>query len=90
VLHTHGRHGPYHPPLHLLATRGGYDAQGERWEHLQDVPYDLLRRTWQWHLLTMRRQTLKTDALQRWVDTCFRQYPTGLVTNGHKGTVPLR
>jgi len=22
VLHTHGRHGQYHPPLHLLATSG--------------------------------------------------------------------
>jgi hypothetical protein len=28
VLHTHGRHGQYHPPLHLSATSGGYDAQG--------------------------------------------------------------
>jgi transposase-like zinc-binding protein/putative transposase len=35
VLHTHGRHGQYPPHLHLLATRGGYDAQGARWEHLQ-------------------------------------------------------
>src|SRR6266516_1197998 len=34
VLHTHGRNGQYHPHLHLLATSGGYDAQGERWEHL--------------------------------------------------------
>ena len=23
VLHTHGRHGPYHPHLHVLATSGG-------------------------------------------------------------------
>jgi len=23
VLHTHGRHGPYHPHLPLLATSGG-------------------------------------------------------------------
>ena len=28
VLHTHGRNGQYHPHLHLLATSGGYDAQG--------------------------------------------------------------
>ena len=35
VLHTHGRNGQYHPHLHLLATSGGYDGQGERWEHLQ-------------------------------------------------------
>jgi hypothetical protein len=38
VLHTHGRNGQYHPHLHLLATSGGYDDQGERWEHLQYLP----------------------------------------------------
>ena len=38
VLPTHGRHGPSHPPLHVLATGGGYDAQTERWEHLQSLP----------------------------------------------------
>jgi hypothetical protein len=88
VLHTHGRNGQYHPHLHLLATSGGYDAQGERWEHLQFLPYALLRRKWQWHLLTMLRQTLKTDAVHRLVDACFRQYPDGLVTNVQKGAVP--
>jgi predicted SnoaL-like aldol condensation-catalyzing enzyme len=88
VLHTHGRHGQYHPHLHLLATSGGYDAQGARWEHLQFLPYELLRRKWQWHLLTMLRQTLKTEAIHELVDACFRQYPHGLVTNVQKGQVP--
>src|SRR5262249_10155475 len=62
VLHTHGRHGQYHPHLHLRATSGGYEVQGARWEHLQYLPYDLLRRKWQWYLLTMLRQTLQTNA----------------------------
>jgi len=90
VLPTHGRNGQYHPHLHLLATSGGYDAQGARWEHLQYLPYALLRRKWQWHLLTMLRQTLKTDAVHRLVDGCFRKYPDGLVTNVQKGTVPAQ
>ncbi|MCA1838689.1 MAG: transposase, partial [Actinobacteria bacterium] len=90
VLHTHGRNGHYHPHLHVLATSGGYDAQGERWEHLQYLPYDLLRRKWQWHLLTMLRQTLKTEAMHQLVDTCFRKYPDGLVTNVQKGAVPTQ
>jgi hypothetical protein len=77
VLHTHGRHGQAPPPLHLLATRGGYDAQGARWEPLQYVPDALLR-----------RQPLQTDAVQRLIDACFRQYPDGLVTNVQQGTVP--
>jgi hypothetical protein len=88
VLHTHGRNGQYHPHLHLLATSGGYDDQGERWEHLQYLPYALLRRKWQWHLLTMLRQTLKTEAINEWVEACFRKYPNGLVTNVQKGQVP--
>jgi hypothetical protein len=87
-LHTHGRNGPYHPHLPVLATRGGDDAQGERWEHLQYWPYDLMRRTWQWHLLTMLRQTLATDAIQPLVDACFTQYPKGLVPNVQQGAVP--
>src|SRR5215468_2565887 len=90
VLHTHGRHGPYHPHLHVLATSGGYDAQADRWEHLQYLPYALLRRMWQWHLLTMLRQTLKTEAVAELVDTCFRTYPNGLVTNVQKGALPAQ
>jgi hypothetical protein len=88
VLHTHGRNGQYHPHLHLLATSGGYDAHGARWEPLRYLPYDLLRRKWQWHLLTMLRQTLKTEAINQLVDPCFRQYLGGLVANVQQGAVP--
>src|SRR5215468_4259597 len=88
VLHTHGRNGQYHPHLHVSATSGGLDGSGECWELLQDLPYGLLRRKWQWHLLTMVRKTLKSDVINRLVDTCCRQYPQGLVTNVQKGQVP--
>ena len=77
MFHPHGRHGPDHPPLHLLATSGGYEAQSERWEPLQSLPYALLRRKWQWHLLTMLRQTLQTEAIHQLVDACFRKSPDG-------------
>ena len=40
MLHPHGRQGPAHPPRHRLATSGGEEAQGARWEPLQDVPYE--------------------------------------------------
>jgi hypothetical protein len=36
----------------------------------------------------MMRQTLETDAIHQWVDTCFKKYPNGLVTNVQKGQVP--
>ena len=90
VLHTHGRNGQYHPHLHVLATSGGDDAHADRWEHLDYLPYALLRRTWQWHVLTMLRQTLKTEAVAQLVDACFRQYPNGLVTHVHKGALPAQ
>jgi hypothetical protein len=81
VIHTHGRNGQYHPHLHLIATSGGYAEAGECWEHVQYLPYALLRRKWQWHLLSTLRKTLETDAMKRLVDVCFRKYPNGLVTN---------
>jgi hypothetical protein len=88
VLHTHGRHGPYHPHLPVSATSGGYEGPGARWEHLTSLPYELLRRQGQWPLLTMLRQTLKTAMLNAWVDACCRQDRTGLVPHGQKGQVP--
>ncbi|HEY5863961.1 MAG TPA: transposase [Candidatus Tectomicrobia bacterium] len=90
VLHTHGRNGQYHPHLHLIATSGGFDEQGQRWEHLQYLPYELLRRKWQWYLLRMVRKTLKSDTVNRLVDACFTKYPNGLVTNVQKGRVPAQ
>jgi len=72
----------------VIATSGGYDGLGERWEHLQYLPYELLRRKWQWHLLSTLRTTLATDAIKQLVDVCFRKYPNGLVTNVQKGQVP--
>ncbi len=88
VLHTHGRNGQSHPHLPLRAPSGGYDAQGARWEHLQFLPYERLRRKWPWHVLTMLRQTLQTETIDQLVDAWFRQYPHGLVTNVQKGPVP--
>jgi hypothetical protein len=88
VIHTHGRNGQYYPHWHMMATSGGYEREGECWEHLTYLPYDLLRRKWQWHLLSTLRQTLETDAINELVDRCFRKYPNGLVANVQKGKVP--
>ena len=38
----------------------------------------------------MVRHTLQTEAIHQLVDTCFRKYPNGLVTNVQKGAVPLQ
>src|SRR5918998_3660686 len=50
----------------------------------------MLRKKWQWHLLTMLRQTLKNKEINRLVDPCYTRYPNGFVTNVQKGDVPSR
>ena len=58
--------------------------------HLDSIPYPLLRKKWQWHLLTMLRQTVQSKGLQQLVDTCYTRYREGFVTNVQKGDVPAR
>jgi len=90
VIQTHGRNGQYNPPLHIMATSGGWAQQARQWVHLDSLPYSMLRKKWQWHLLTMLRQTVKTQEMKRLVDACYTRYREGFVTNVHKGDVPSR
>jgi hypothetical protein len=90
VIQTHGRHGQYNPPLHCIATSGGWDHKGHQWIHLDYVPYPLLWKKWQWHLLTMLRQTVKRKEIHRLVDVCYTRSREGFVTNVQKGEVPAR
>ena len=90
VIQTHGRNGQYNPHLHIIATSGGWDPQAKQWVHLDYVPYRLLRKQWQWSLLTMLRQTVQTQEMQRLVDVCYTRYREGFVTNVQKGDVPSR
>src|SRR5262249_32453300 len=50
----------------------------------------MLRQKWQWHLLTMLRQTVKTPEIRRLIATCYTRYREGFVTNVQKGEVPTR
>jgi Putative transposase/Transposase zinc-binding domain len=90
VVQTHGRNGQYNPHLHVIATSGGWDQQAQQWIHLDYVPYSMLRKQWQWPLLTMLRQTVKTSEIRRLIDTCYTRYRAGFVTNVQKGDVPTR
>jgi hypothetical protein len=90
VRQTHGRNGQYNPHLHCIATSGGWDHKGQQWLHLDDGPYAMLRQKWQWHLLTMLRQTVQTNAINRLGDACYTRYREGCVTNVPKGDVPSR
>jgi len=90
VIQTHGRNGRDNPHLHIIATSGGWEPQARQWIHRDDVPYRLLRKKWQWYLLTMLRQTVQTSTIKRLVDVCDTRYREGFVTNVPKGDVPSR
>jgi hypothetical protein len=90
VVQTHGRNGQGNPHLHVIATSGGWEQQAQQWIPRDSLPYSRLRQTGQGYLLTMLRQTVKTSAIRRLVDTCYTRYREGFVTNVHKGDVPTR
>ena len=90
VIQTHGRKGQYTPHLHVIASRGGWDAAAQQWRHLDSVPEALWRKKGQWHLLTRLRQTVQTPQRRRLVETGSTRYRAGFVTNVPKGDVPAR
>jgi hypothetical protein len=90
VVQTHGRSGQYNPHLHIIATSGGWDQEAKQWAHIAYLPYSMLRKKWQWYLLTMLRQTLQSREINRLIDICYTRYRNGFVTNVQKGDVPSR
>jgi len=79
VLQTAGRSATYNPHLHVIMTDGGLRADGT-WQRLGYLPYDLLHRTWQTHVLQMITTRLAGDAqAQQLVAEMRRRYPKGFV-----------
>jgi len=79
VLQTAGRSATYNPHLHVIMTDGGLRTDGT-WQRLGYLPYDLLHRTWQTHVLAMIATRLAGDeAAQRLVAEMRRRYPQGFV-----------
>jgi len=90
VIQTHGRNGQYNPHLHIISTSGGWDAQAEQWVRLGYLPYPMLHKKWQWYVLEMCREALKTNEMNALVKTCCTKSPNGFVANVQKGDVPSR
>ncbi len=90
VLQTHGRSGRYNVHLHIIATSGGMDQQTQKWVHLGYLPYEILHKKWQWHLLEMLKRQLDTQEIEKLVDYCYKKYPNGFVAHVQKGDVPNR
>lgn len=79
VLQTAGRSATYNPHLHVIMTDGGLRPDGT-WQRLGYLPYDLLHRTWQAHVLQMIATRLAgNERAQALVAEMRRRYPNGFV-----------
>jgi hypothetical protein len=87
VLQTAGRSGHYNPHLHILLTGGGLNPQGQ-WVPVSFIPYEIMHRKWQYHLLTMLRQYVLDPAINTDLNRAWRNYPKGFVAFLQPGDVP--
>lgn len=87
VLQTFGRSGHFNPHLHILLTAGGLDPKG-RWKPVSFIPYEIMHRKWQYHLLQLLRQYVSDPAVQPDIDRAWKNYPKGFVAYLQPGAVP--
>jgi len=87
VLQTAGRSGHYNPHLHILMTAGGIDPSGQ-WQPVTYIPYEMMHKKWQYHLLTMLREKGVDPAMEKDIDQAWKEYPKGFVAFLQPGEVP--
>jgi hypothetical protein len=87
VLQTYGRSGEYNPHLHVLVTAGGLTPEGT-WKTVRFIPYELMHRKWQYHLLGLLRQDVDNPRVEQDIDRGWKNYPKGFVAYLQPGDVP--
>jgi hypothetical protein len=87
VLQTAGRSGNYNPHLHILMTAGGID-KNDQWKPVSYIPYDMMHRKWQYHLLNMLRQNVSDQNIEKDIERAWTDYPKGFVAFLQAGEVP--
>jgi hypothetical protein len=87
VLQTYGRSGEFNPHLHILVTAGGVTEQGT-WKAVTFIPYELMHKKWQYHLLQMLREHVHDPRVQQDIDRGWKDYPHGFVAHLQPGNVP--
>lgn len=87
VLQTAGRSGNYNPHLHILCTSGGITKDGQ-WKEFGYIDFTMLHRKWQYYLLKMLRETVKSEEIEEEIDRCYRERSKGIVAYLEKGDIP--
>lgn len=77
VLHTYGKDMKWNPHVHALVTEGGFKRDGT-WVDVNVFPYKMLRRAWQYYLLTNLKESIDDTRENRsLVHRLFQDYPEG-------------
>ena len=73
VFHPFGKDLKHHPHVHMIATEGGFDEQGN-FVHLGNyISYKSLHKVWEYLILKALRKRLPSGV----ADEAYRKYPDG-------------
>ena len=82
VVHTFGRDLKFNPHVHMPTTEGGLTSD-KRWVDIPFLPYGLLRKKWQYYLLTEIKAVLvQARETARFIDMLFQDNRKGFYVNG--------
>ena len=68
-------------------TAGGITPQGQ-WKPVSFIPYEMMHKKWQYHLLTMLRETISDTKVKKDIDRAWKEYRKGFVAYLQPGDVP--
>ena len=79
VIHTFGRASNFNPHVHMLVTEGGLDRY-KIWREVGYIPYEYLRKRWQYTLLNHLKSKLKmTREYRRLFGKLYKEKDDGFV-----------
>lgn len=77
VLHTYGRDLGCNPHIHVIMSEGGFNQKKE-WVKTPYIPYNALRKTWQYQVLTnIKKQIPDTKENRLLIDGLFKEKTNG-------------
>ena len=90
IVHTFGGDLKFNPHVHMLITEGGLTSD-KQWDDIPFLPYSLLRKKWQYYLLTELKAKLpKNRENSRLIDYLFKSKNNGFYVNAEKKMTSAR
>ena len=77
VLHSFSKKMSFNPHLHILVTEGGFNRPGN-FIHQKYIPFNAMRKTWQYQVLTRFKAALPKEAVYSvLIDRLFKKHRKG-------------